>query len=84
MEDCEKAKFQKQPLSHFLTFLLLGSSVHRHVVVNMHCSVIPPVTGYFLLHSDHYFKESATFALGLNYVQFAKLRLKPLGGGKAL
>lgn len=27
-------------------------------------------------------KESATFALGLNYVQFAKLGLKPLKGGR--
>lgn len=39
---------------------------------------------YLLHYSSRYLKESATFALGLNYVQFAKLGLKPLGGGKAL
>lgn len=44
----------------------------------------PSVASYLLHHSSRYFKESATFALGLNYVQFAKLGLKPLGGGKAL
>lgn len=43
-----------------------------------------PVAGYLLHHSSCYLKESATFALGLNYVQFAKLGLQPLGGGKAL
>ncbi len=63
---------------------LCGSSVPRHAVLNMHGSVSPPVASYLLHHSSRYFKESATFALGLNYVQFAKLGLKPLGGGKAL
>lgn len=63
---------------------LCGSSVPRHAVQNMHGSAFPPAASYLLHHSSRYFKESATFALGLNYVQFAKLGLKPLGGGKAL
>lgn len=75
------------PLFHTLLLSrlrLCGSSVPRHAVLNMHGSVSPPVASYLLHHSSRYFKESATFALGLNYVQFAKLGLKPLGGGKAL
>lgn len=53
-------------------------------VLNMHGSMSTPVASYLLHYSSRYLKESATFALGLNYVQFAKLGLKPLGGGKAL
>lgn len=41
--------------------------------------------GFLPHHPSRCLKESATFALGLNYVQFAKLGLKPVrGGGKAL
>lgn len=41
--------------------------------------------GYLPHHPLCCLKESATFALGLNYVQFTKMGLKPLrGGGKAL
>lgn len=40
-----------------------------------------PAAGYLPHHSSRYLKESASFALGLNYVQFAELGLKPLEGG---
>lgn len=56
----------------------------KHAAPNMHSSTAPHAAGYLPHHSLRYLKESASFALGLNYVQFAKLGLKPLGGGVSL
>lgn len=52
----------------------------KHAAPNMHSGTAPPAAAYLPHHSSRYLKESASFALGLNYVQFAKLGLKPLGG----
>lgn len=80
---CHARSLHPPPLLHSQLHLC-GCSVPRHAVLNMHGSVSPPVASFPLHHSSRYLKESATFALGLNYVQFAKLGLKPSGGGKAL